>query len=150
MGQAAYNLCVILSESRPDEAVDWCRKASEANPSNPKFAYSLAFYELKKGDTDAAISTLRKLIAGSPDYPDPYLLLGAIYERQGRVNEARTVYQQALRNEESPPRPANTLSGSSGRFPAGGNEHMGCRACFVPSLYSPAPQRTCQTRPIRS
>jgi tetratricopeptide (TPR) repeat protein len=102
MGQAAYNLCVILSESKPDEAVGWCRKASESNPSNPKFAYSLAYYERKKGDTEAAIGTLRNLIARNPDYPDAYVLLGEIYERQGRVNEARTVYQQALWNPDIP------------------------------------------------
>jgi tetratricopeptide (TPR) repeat protein len=102
MGQAAYNLCVILSESKPVEAVGWCRKATEASPSNPKFAYSLAFYEHKKGDTEAAIKTLRNLIARNPDYPDAYVLLGEIYERQGRVNEARTVYQQALWNPDIP------------------------------------------------
>jgi tetratricopeptide (TPR) repeat protein len=102
MGQAAYNLCIILSETKPDEAVGWCRKASEASPSNPKFAYSLAFYEIKKGDTDAAIGTLKSLIARNPDYPDAYVLLGEIYERKGRVNEARTVYQQALWNRDIP------------------------------------------------
>jgi tetratricopeptide (TPR) repeat protein len=102
MGQAAYNLCDILSESKPDEAVGWCRKAAEASPSNPKFAYSLALLELKKGDTEAAIGTLRKLIARNPDYPDAYVMLGEIYERQGRVNEARTVYQQALWNPDIP------------------------------------------------
>jgi tetratricopeptide (TPR) repeat protein len=102
MGQAAYNLCIILSDSKPDEAIGWCRKASEASPSNPKFAYSLAFYERKKGDTEAAIGTLRSLIARNPDYPDAYVLLGEIYERQGRVNEARTVYQQALWNQDLP------------------------------------------------
>jgi tetratricopeptide (TPR) repeat protein len=102
MSQAAYNLCVILSESKPEEAIGWCRKATEASPANPKFAYSLAFYERKKGDTAAAIGTLRNLIARNPDYPDAYVLLGEIYERQGKVNEARTVYQQALWNPDIP------------------------------------------------
>ena len=102
MGQAAYNLCIILSERKPDEAIGWCRKASEANPSNARYAYSLAFYERKKGDTEAAIGTLKNLIARNPDYPDAYVLLGEIYERQGRVNEARTVYQQALWNPDIP------------------------------------------------
>ena len=77
-------------------------ESNEASPSNPKFAYSLAYYERKKGDTEAAIGTLRNLIARNPDYPDAYVLLGEIYERQGRVNEARTVYQQALWNPDIP------------------------------------------------
>jgi len=102
MGEAAYNLCVILSKGKPKEAIGWCRKALEARPSNPKYAYSLAYYERKKGDTEAAVQTLRSLIALNPDYPDAYMLLGEIYEKQGKVNEAGTVYQQALRNPELP------------------------------------------------
>ena len=100
MGDAAYNLCVILSEGKAKEAIGWCRKAHEASPSNPKYAYTLAYYERKKGDTEASIQTLRSLIARSPDYPDAYMLLGEIYEKQGKVNEAGTVYQQALQNPE--------------------------------------------------
>jgi tetratricopeptide (TPR) repeat protein len=102
MGQAAYNLCVILSSRNMEEAIGWCRKATDASPSNPKFAYYLAYYERQKGDTEAAIGTLRNLIVRNPDYPDAYSLLGEIYERQGRVNEARTVYQQALWNPDIP------------------------------------------------
>jgi len=102
MGEAAYNLCVMLSESKPKEAIGWCRKAHEARPSNPKYEYTLAYYERKKGDTKAAIQTLQNLIARNPDYPDAYMLLGEIYEKQGKVNEAGAVYQQALRNPELP------------------------------------------------
>ena len=102
MGEAAYNLCVILSEGKPKEAIGWCRKAHETRPSNPKYAYTLAYYERKKGDTEAAVQTLRSLIARNPDYPDAYMLLGEIYEKQGKVNEAGTIYQQALRNPELP------------------------------------------------
>jgi Flp pilus assembly protein TadD len=102
MGEAAYNLCVILSEGKPKEAIGWCRKAHEARPSNPKYAYTLAYYERKNGDTEAAIQTLKSLIARAPDYPDASMLLGEIYEKQGKMNEARSVYQQALQNPELP------------------------------------------------
>jgi len=102
MGEAAYNLCVILSERKPKEAIGWCRKAHEAQPSNPKYAYTLAYYESKKGDTQASIQTLKSLIAHSPDYLDAYMLLGEIYEKQGKVNEAGTAYQQALQNPDLP------------------------------------------------
>jgi len=111
MGEAAYNLCVILSETKPGEAIGWCRKASEASPSNPKFAYSLAYYERQKGDTEAAIRSLRNLISSNPDYPDAYVLLGEIYERQGRVQEARIVYQQALWNQDLPAQSRTYIEG---------------------------------------
>ena len=102
MGEAAYNLCVILSEGKAKEAIGWCRKAHEARPSNPKYAYTLAYYERKKGDTEASIQTLKSLIARSPDYLDAYMLLGEIYEKQGKVNQAGSAYQQALQNPDLP------------------------------------------------
>ncbi len=36
MAQAAYNLCVITAKDRLNEAVTWCRKASELRPQEPK------------------------------------------------------------------------------------------------------------------
>ena len=54
MAQAAYNLCIITSKDRIDEAVTWCRKAADLRPQEPKYAYTLAFYLNQKGDRDAS------------------------------------------------------------------------------------------------
>ena len=68
MAQAAYNLCVILSKDRPDEAVDFCRKAAEIRPDQPRYAYTLAFFHQQKGDLAGAAER-----AGWPHYQVPGL-----------------------------------------------------------------------------
>jgi tetratricopeptide (TPR) repeat protein len=78
MAQAAYNLCVIASTDRIGEAVDWCRKASELRPQEPKYAFTLAFYLNQKGDRDEAIRTLKAIIEKYPGYKDAEMLLQQI------------------------------------------------------------------------
>jgi len=102
MAQAAYNLCVILSKDRLDEAIGLCRKAAELRPDQARYAYTLAFYQQQKGDLIGAASTLNDLIALQPANPDAYLLLGGIYEKQGKKAEAEKVYKKGLSAEGIP------------------------------------------------
>jgi len=78
MAQAAYNLCVITSKDRIGEAVDWCRKAAELRPQEPKYAFTFAFYLNQKGDRDEAIRTLKAIIEKYPGYKDAEMLLQKI------------------------------------------------------------------------
>jgi len=78
MAQAAYNLCIITAKDRINEAVTWCRKASELRPQEPKYAYTLAFYLNQKGDRDEAIRTLQAIIEKYPGYKDAEMLLKEI------------------------------------------------------------------------
>lgn len=96
MAQAAYNLCIITSKGRVKEAITWCRKAAEINPQEPRYAYTLAFYQEQEGNSGGAVKTLDALIAGHPAHADSHLLLGGIYEKQGKTKEAETVYTRAL------------------------------------------------------
>jgi tetratricopeptide (TPR) repeat protein len=102
MAQAAYNLSVILSTDRPDEALAFCRKAAEIRPDQPRYAYTLAFFQQQKGDLDTAAGVLDGLITGYPAYADAYVLLGGIYEKQGKMAEAEKVYNRALVAEGIP------------------------------------------------
>jgi tetratricopeptide (TPR) repeat protein len=102
MAQAAYNLCVILSKDRLDEAVDLCRKAAEMRPDVPRYAFTLAFYQQQKGDLPGAASVLDSLITKYPAYADAYVLLGGIYEEQGKTPEAERVYSRGLAVEGMP------------------------------------------------
>jgi tetratricopeptide (TPR) repeat protein len=102
MAQAAYNLCIITSKDRINEAVTWCRKAADLRPQDPKYAYTLAFYLNQKGDTDGAVKTLDALIARQPRYLDAYLLLGGIYEKEGKKGDAKKIYNRALALEGVP------------------------------------------------
>ena len=99
MAVAAYNLSVLLAKGRIDEAISWVQKAAELRPSEPKYAYTLAFYKLQKEDTDGAIDVLRGVVQQQPIYTEAYLLLGEIYEKQGKSEMATDLYRQALNDE---------------------------------------------------
>jgi tetratricopeptide (TPR) repeat protein len=102
MAQAAYNLCIIFAKDRPGEAVTWCRKAAEINPQEPRYAYTLAFYEDQNGNAGTAIRVLEGLIARHPAHADAYLLLGGLHEKRGGKQEAWEVYSRALKQERIP------------------------------------------------
>ncbi len=78
MAQAAYNLCIITAADRIGEAVNWCRQASDINPQEPKYAYTLAFYQNRQGDREAAVTTLQALLAKYPQHKDAERLLNEI------------------------------------------------------------------------
>jgi tetratricopeptide (TPR) repeat protein len=103
MAQAAYNLCILTSKDRIDEALNWCRKATALRPQEPKYTFTLAFYLNQEGDTTAAIKLLNGMIVKYPLYADSYLLLGGIYEKQGKESEAERIYGKALALEGIPP-----------------------------------------------
>ena len=100
---AAYNLGVLLAKDRLDEGLVWVGQAHRLRPGDPKYAYTLAFYQSQKGDFGAAIPVLKTLIAHHPGQVDAYLLLGDVYQRWGKPAEAKAVYLQALKNPELPP-----------------------------------------------
>jgi Tfp pilus assembly protein PilF len=102
MAQAAYNLCVIVSKDRLGEAVTYCKMAADIRPQEPRYAYTLAFYQLQKGDEKDAVKTLEALIEKQPAYADSYLLLGGIYEKQGEKEEAEKIYKKALEADGIP------------------------------------------------
>jgi Tfp pilus assembly protein PilF len=102
MAQATYNLCVLVSKDRIDEAIMWCEKAVEIHPQEPKYAYTLAFFQQQKGDTESAIKTLDALIIKQPAYLDAYLLLAGIYDKEGKKENAEKVYNRALAVEGTP------------------------------------------------
>ncbi|MGA2228902.1 MAG: tetratricopeptide repeat protein, partial [Syntrophobacteraceae bacterium] len=104
MAQAAYDLCIVLSSKRPDEAVGFCRQAAELRRDVPKYAYTLAFFQQQMGDSPGAAKVLDDLIGRSPAYTDAYLLLGGIYEQQGNQSKAEEVYKQGLAAEGIPDR----------------------------------------------
>jgi tetratricopeptide (TPR) repeat protein len=96
MAQAAYNLCVILSKDRLDEAVSFCKKAAEIRPGVPEYEFTLAYYEKQKGNLSEAVHVLDDLITKYPAYADAYVLLAGIYEKQEKKADAEEVYDKEL------------------------------------------------------
>ena len=97
---AAYNLGLLMIKERPDEGLSYCRKAYELSPNNPKYSYTLAFYQAQKGDRKGAVKNLRDTVRRHPAYVDAALLLGEIYEQEGRKEDAKEVYRKAVSSGE--------------------------------------------------
>jgi tetratricopeptide (TPR) repeat protein len=100
--QAAFNLGVLLAKEHPDEALTLCRRAAELSPQEPKYAYTLAFYQYQQGQTNAAVQTLEKLVQRAPAHAESYALLGQIYESQANLAKARSAYQRGADNDKLP------------------------------------------------
>jgi len=102
MAEAAYNLGALLARDKPEEAREFMAKARDIQPDNPKYVYSLAFFENKTGRSDAAASLLEGLIEKLPDYPFAYPLLGEIQTEQGKPEAATATYEKALKRKDLP------------------------------------------------
>ena len=96
LAPAAYNLGLLIMKGHPDEGLSYCRKAYELSSNNPKYSYTLAFFQVQKGDRKGAVKTLRDTVKRHPGHVDAALLLGEIYEKEGKKEGAREVYRKAL------------------------------------------------------
>ncbi len=116
MAQAAYNLCILTAKDRPQKALAWCRKAAELNPQEPKYGFTLAFYQKEQGDLKAAAATLHDLLAQRPGFADGYLLLSEIYLQQGNRPQAEAVLRRALQAESLSPQDRARVSSALQRL----------------------------------
>jgi tetratricopeptide (TPR) repeat protein len=98
MHEAAYNLGVLLSSESTAEAIESIMKAFELHPS-PKYAYTLAFYMRQNGEEKGATEILESAVQKWPIYGEVYMLLGDIYQQQGRMEEAKSLYGEALKQK---------------------------------------------------
>jgi tetratricopeptide (TPR) repeat protein len=96
---AIYNLGVINAESgRMNPAIDYLRRAYGLQPGNPQYGYSLAFYLQQSGNTSDSVNILQRLVRQKTPSIDAISLLGDSYLKQGKIKEARTLYQRALKS----------------------------------------------------
>lgn len=84
--------------NRYDEAIEWCRKAIEIDPTFGNPYNDLGAYLIELGRWEEAISWLKKATTASR-YENPefaYLNLGRVYQHLGRYRTALKYYDQAL------------------------------------------------------
>jgi Tfp pilus assembly protein PilF len=93
---AAYNLSVIASARSLDEAVGYAEIAANAASEEPKYAYTLAYYQLQNNKKSEAIKTLQTVIKTTPNYLSAVSLLADIYMKDGKRAEALKLYKQTL------------------------------------------------------
>jgi tetratricopeptide (TPR) repeat protein len=96
---AVYNLGVISAKlARMNSAIDYLRRAYGLQPENPQYGYSLAFYLLQSGNTSGSVNLLQRIVRQKAPYMDAISLLGEIYLKQKKIEEARTLYQGVLKS----------------------------------------------------
>jgi Tfp pilus assembly protein PilF len=92
-------LSVITAPRNGKEAVGYAKIAAEAMPEEPKYAYTLAFYQMQNNQKNEAIKTLVEILKSNPQYLTAVSFLADIYMKDGKTQEAVKVYQQALKAE---------------------------------------------------
>ena len=96
---AAYNLSVIVASRNVEESVEYAKIAAEAMPDEPKYAYTLAYYQLENNQKAMASKTLKKLITDHPEFLNAVSLLADIYMQDGQKQNAIDLYQKTLKVE---------------------------------------------------
>ena len=96
---AAYNLSVIVAQKDLKEAISYAETAAKAIPDEPKYAYTLAYYQLQDNRKNEAVKTLKKLIKEQPQYFSAVGFLADIYIKDGNKAEAINLYEQALKTK---------------------------------------------------
>ncbi|MFW6289848.1 MAG: ammonia-forming cytochrome c nitrite reductase subunit c552 [Mariniphaga sp.] len=99
---AAYNLSVISAQRSLEEAVRYAVVAAETNPQEPKYSWTLAYYQYQQNQTNEAVKTLKKTIADHPLYLNAVSLLADIYMREGNTQHVKVLYEQTLKTQGLP------------------------------------------------
>jgi tetratricopeptide (TPR) repeat protein len=100
--QAAYNLGLMLSSDKPDEALEFAKKAASIRPQEARYTYACALFLHRAGRTREAVDMLEKSLANLPAHPETYILLGQIYERGQNPAKALDVYNKGAGNNSLP------------------------------------------------
>lgn len=98
----ALGYMLAVHTKRLDEAHDLVGRALKLDPNDASIIDSMGWVEFKRGNTDAASVLLKRAFA---DFPDPEVAahLGEVLWTQGHQDEARGVWDQALRDSPDHP-----------------------------------------------
>ena len=100
---AAFNLCVLDAEANWKKAKPMCERAWKLQPKDPKYAYTLAFYQHRAGRTPSAIKTLEIIIKNDPSHGGVYALLAQMYTERSQLDKVQSVYRAGAANSNLPP-----------------------------------------------
>lgn len=68
----------------------------EEDPEDPFTRFGLAREHLKDGNTEEALAHFEGLVEEQPGYTGTYYHLGKLYERLGRLDEAKETYRAGV------------------------------------------------------
>jgi TolB-like protein/DNA-binding winged helix-turn-helix (wHTH) protein len=84
---------VLLTQNRLDESLEEMKKAQELDPLGPA---NMVFQFILMHRFDAALDAAKPIVESQPDNNIPHYLLGYLYRRQGRLQEAANEMVKAL------------------------------------------------------
>jgi tetratricopeptide (TPR) repeat protein len=119
MAAAAYNLGVLLADEEPAAGLGLCLRAAKLQPDNPKYAWTVAFYQARAGDLPGAARVLERVVRAHPEYADAWALLGDTYLKEGRPGAARALYRRAAGETHLPADARAEFSGRLGAMEQG-------------------------------
>jgi len=85
-------LCSSYRISHPTKALDFCRRASEADPTNVNYAVGFGAALVQARQLDAAVNVLRKIIEIAPDNATAHANLATALFELKRYREAKSEY----------------------------------------------------------
>ncbi len=86
----------MITTNMDSSRLDKLKAFLKANPSDCFVRYGLAQEYVKQGAFDEAIAEFQRILEVNPDYQAAYYHAGKTYEKLGRSEEARKVYQQGV------------------------------------------------------
>jgi Flp pilus assembly protein TadD len=86
---------VQVRKGLPSEGAPTLRKALEADPANVAGWYALGEALTGLRDLGGAEGALRRVLELEPSHARACHLLGRVYDRSGRTDEAAVMYQRA-------------------------------------------------------
>jgi predicted TPR repeat methyltransferase len=72
---------VLVGERSPGDAVPLARQAAILAPGEPRYAFTLGYYQARAGDLASATATLEALLAAQPGHRDAAALLAEVRAR---------------------------------------------------------------------
>ena len=67
-----------------------------ASHDSVEAAYKQGIQQYMRGDTQAALASLRTALAGNPNYPPTWRGLGLVFEKMNEKDQARAAYRRYL------------------------------------------------------
>jgi small glutamine-rich tetratricopeptide repeat-containing protein alpha len=88
----------FMKEKKYKEAIESYKKAIGFNPRNAIYPSNMAAAYINMGDYDNGIKCCKKSVEIDPTFHKAYARLGAVYDRQGKLDEAVAQYKLALQH----------------------------------------------------
>jgi tetratricopeptide (TPR) repeat protein len=99
--QTNYNMAVVLlGLDKNGEALDFAKKAVDADGMNAVYLYTYGLAGERNGMQDVAVQQYAKSIAADPKYPKPRINLGVMYLEANRIDEALNQLNAAFNLEK--------------------------------------------------